>query len=53
MEVDWPSIYDESELRQNNVQLADDLVARDMKQCGPLVVQSQYAMPFRVQVGRS
>ena len=51
MEVDWPQIYEGSELKQYNVQHAEDLVDRDSKQCQPLVVQSEYAMPFRVQVG--
>ena len=37
---------------KSNLQYADDLVARDFKQCEALVVHSQYAMPFGTQVGR-
>ena len=35
---------------KSNLQYADDLVARDFKQCEALVVHSQYAMPFGTQV---
>ena len=50
VDVDWPEIYNSSELKQYNLHHASELVERDSKDCKALVVHSQYAMPFRVQV---
>ncbi len=55
VDVDWPSVYTNSELCRFSVEHADELVKRDAAQCHALVVPSQFALSFGGQVshGRS